>query len=113
MMMTKIVADSSADLLTLGDLPFASVPLTIHAGDRVFVDDEHCDIDGMIAFLRTYKEKTTTSCPNTECWLKAFGNADTVYCVTISSAMSGHLQRGNAGGEGIHGTASGAPGACV
>ena len=89
MMMTKIVADSSADLLTLGDLPFASVPLTIHAGDRVFVDDEHCDIDGMIAFLRTYKGKTTTSCPNTECWLKAFGNADTVYCVTISSAMSG------------------------
>ena len=52
MMMTKIVADSSADLLTLGDLPFASVPLTIHAGDRVFVGDEHCDIDGMIAFLR-------------------------------------------------------------
>ena len=46
MMMTKIVADSSADLLTLGDLPFASVPLTIHAGDRVFVDNEHCDIDG-------------------------------------------------------------------
>lgn len=89
MMMTKIVADSSADLLTLGDLPFASVPLTIHAGDRVFVDDDHCDIDGMIAFLRTYKEKTTTSCPNTECWLKAFGDADTVYCVTISSAMSG------------------------
>ena len=89
MMMTKIVADSSADLLTLGDLPYASVPLTIHAGDRVFVDDEHCDIDGMIAFLRTYKGKTTTSCPNTECWLKAFGNADTVYCVTISSAMSG------------------------
>ena len=89
MMMTKIVADSSADLLTLGDLPFASVPLTIHAGDRVFVDDEHCDIDGMIAFLRTYKGKTTTSCPNTECWLKAFGDADTVYCVTISSAMSG------------------------
>ena len=88
-MTTKIVADSSADLLTLGDLPFASVPLTIHAGDRVFVDDEHCDIDGMIAFLRTYKEKTTTSCPNTECWLKAFGDADTVYCVTISSAMSG------------------------
>lgn len=35
MMTTKIVADSSADLLTLGDLPFASVPLTIHAGDRV------------------------------------------------------------------------------
>ena len=69
--------------------PAASVPLTIHAGDRVFVDDEHCDIDGMIAFLRTYKGKTTTSCPNTECWLKAFGNADTVYCVTISSAMSG------------------------
>ena len=85
MMMTKIVADSSADLLTLGDLPFASVPLTIHAGDRVFVDDEHCDIDGMIAFLRTYKEKTTTSCPNTECWLKSFGDADTVYCVTIST----------------------------
>lgn len=57
MMMTKIVADSSADLLTLGDLPFASVPLTIHAGDRVFVDDEHCDIDGMIAFCALIRER--------------------------------------------------------
>ena len=111
MMMTKIVADSSADLLTLGDLPFASVPLTIHAGDRVFVDDEHCDIDGMIAFLRTYKGKTTTSCPNTECWLKAFGNADTVRHDFQRHVW--HLQRGDAGGEGIHGAASGAPGACV
>lgn len=88
-MTTKIVADSSADLLTLGDLPFTSVPLTIHAGERVFVDDENCDIEEMTAFLRGYKGKTTTSCPNTECWLKAFGDADTVYCVTISSAMSG------------------------
>ena len=113
MMMTKIVADSSADLLTLGDLPFASVPLTIHAGDRVFVDDEHCDIDGMIAFLRTYKGKTTTSCPNTECWLKAFGDADTVYCVTISSAMSGTYNAAMLAAKDTHAPALAMAGGCV
>lgn len=73
----------------LGRFALRLRPADDSCGRPCFVDDEHCDIDGMIAFLRTYKGKTTTSCPNTECWLKAFGDADTVYCVTISSAMSG------------------------
>lgn len=113
MMMTKIVADSSADLLTLGDLPFASVPLTIHAGDRVFVDDEHCDIDGMIAFLRTYKGKDDDFLPEhgmlaEGVWRRGYGVLRHDFQRHVW-----HLQRGNAGGEGIHGAASGSPGACV
>lgn len=88
-MSIKIVADSSADLVSLGDLPFASVPLTIHAGERSFVDDAQCDLEEMLSFLRTYRGKTSTSCPSVQSWLDAFGEAEEIYCVTISSAMSG------------------------
>lgn len=87
--MMKIVADSSADLLTIPDVPFAVVPLLVHAGDRTFVDDEHCDLDELRTFFQHYKGKSSTSCPSLQCWLDAFGDAEEVFCVTISSAMSG------------------------
>ena len=87
--MMKIVADSSADLLTIPDVPFAVVPLLVHAGDRTFVDDERCDLDELRTFFQHYKGKSSTSCPSPQCWLDAFGNAEEVFCVTISSAMSG------------------------
>lgn len=88
-MSVRIVADSSADLLALDGISFASVPLTVHAGDRVFVDDATCDIEEMTSFLRSYKGKTSSACPSLHAWQEAFGDADEIYCVTISSAMSG------------------------
>lgn len=85
----KIVADSSADLLALSSVPFAAAPLKIITAEREFVDDGALDVAGMVAWFDSYKGKSKTSCPNSSDWLEAFGEADEVYCVTITSGLSG------------------------
>ncbi len=85
----KIVADSSADMLKLDGVDFASTPLKVIAGDREFVDDANLNVEEMVTFLETYKGKVQSSCPNVNDWMEAFGDAKEVICVTISSQMSG------------------------
>ena len=85
----KIVADSSSDVLTLDSVPFANVPLVIHAGKKTFVDDENCDVSAMTEYMLTYKGKSSTACPGTQNWLDAFGDAENVFCVTLTSGLSG------------------------
>lgn len=85
----KIVADSSADVLTLAGIPFASAPLKIITDQNEFVDDAALDVEAMVAWFDTYKGKSKTSCPNPSDWLEAFDGADEVYCVTITSGLSG------------------------
>lgn len=85
----KIVTDSSADLRFLPDVAFASVPLKINIGESTFVDDENLDVMEMVDTMRAHKGRTTTACPNTEEYLEAFGDADRVFCITISSNLSG------------------------
>ncbi len=85
----KIVADSSANLLTLQNVDFASAPLKIIAGKQEFVDDRNLNVEEMVAFFDSYKGKSKTSCPNPGDWLEAFGDADDVFCVTITSGLSG------------------------
>lgn len=85
----KIVADSSSDVLALDSVPFASVPLTIRAGDMVFVDDENCDVAAMTQYMLSYKGKSSTACPSTQDWTDAFGDAEQIFCVTLTSGLSG------------------------
>ena len=85
----KIVADSSANLLRLEKTAFAVAPLKVIAGDMEFVDNEALDAAGMTAWFDTYKGRSKTSCPNPADWLEAFGDADEVFCVTITSGLSG------------------------
>ena len=85
----KIVADSSADVLSLSKVEYSSVPLKITVGETTYVDNEKLDLDGMCQSLRTYKGRTTTACPSPDDWMKAFDNADRVFCVTITSTLSG------------------------
>lgn len=85
----KIVADSSANITRLDTVPFASAPLKIITAQREFVDDAALDLDDMLQFLQTYKGRSQTSCPNPEDWLTAFGDAEDVFCVTITSGLSG------------------------
>ena len=82
----KIIADSSANLQ---DGTFVSVPLKIITGDREFVDDASLDIPQMAAYLSSYKGKTSTACPGVQDYLAAFGNAELVFCYTITSNLSG------------------------
>ena len=85
----KIVADSSSDVLRLPEVPFASAPLSIIAGDRTYVDTPELDVMGMVAELRAHKGKSSTACPGLHDWLTAFGDAEGIICMTITSKLSG------------------------
>ena len=85
----KIVADSSANLMNLNSVPFAAAPLKIITAEREFVDDINLDVEDMVKWFDSYKGKSKTSCPNPSDWLNAFKDADEVYCVTITSGLSG------------------------
>ena len=85
----KIVTDSSADVLTLEGVEFASAPLKIITDGREFTDDAMLDVAEMTEFLSTYKGKSQTSCPNAADWIDAFGGAEQIVCLTITSGLSG------------------------
>ena len=85
----KIVADSSANLMSLQEISFDVAPLKIITAEQEFVDDKELDLEAMIDYFSTYKEKSQTSCPNPEDWLKAFGDGEDIFCVTITSGLSG------------------------
>jgi len=85
----KIVADSSANLMQLNTIAFDVAPLKIITAEREFVDNRELDLNEMVTFFKGYKGKSQTSCPNPEDWLTAFGDAEDVYCVTITSGLSG------------------------
>ena len=85
----QIVADSSADLMTLDGVEFSTASLKIVTSDREFLDDEALDAGEMTEYLDKYKGKSHTSCPNTNDWISAFGEAEEVFCITITSGLSG------------------------
>ena len=85
----KIVMDSAGDLQEMTGTDFSCVPLKIMAGDREFVDDARTDVQEMVDFLGTYNGKSSTACPSAGEYLEAFGEAEEVYCVTITSGLSG------------------------
>ena len=85
----KIVADSSADLIALDSADFDFAPMKVLTADREFTDDRNLDVAEMVSFLAKYKGKSKSSCPNVHDWLRAFGDADEVYCITITSGLSG------------------------
>ena len=84
----RIVSDSSSNVLSMGDLNYTTVPLKIVA-EKEYVDDATLDLAGMIEDLRNHKGKSGSSCPNVGEWLEAFGDAEEVFCVTISRNLSG------------------------
>ena len=85
----KIVADTACDMFGLNNMEFACAPMKIITAEREFVDDESLDVNEMVEYLDKYKGRSKSSCPNTSDWLDAFGDADDVFCVTITSGLSG------------------------
>ena len=85
----KIVADSSANLMELNTVAFDTAPLKVITAEREFVDDRNLDLEEMIRFFKSYKGRSQSSCPNPEDWLKTFGDAEDVFCVAITSGLSG------------------------
>ena len=85
----KIIADSSSNVFHMEGVNYATVPLKIVAGDKEFVDNEQLDLHGMVSYLKSYKGKSGSSCPNVQEWLEAFGDADWVFGITITKHLSG------------------------
>ena len=88
-MKIRIVADSSADLQTTADQSIISVPLKIMTDQKEYVDNELLDIEAMTADLAEYKGRSGSACPGVGDWLDAFGDADWVFGITITSNLSG------------------------
>lgn len=85
----KIVSDSSSDLVTFSGAEYECVPLKIITSDKEYVDNAELDVHSMLDDLEKYNGKTTSSCPNPDDWKSAFGGADNIFCVTITSGLSG------------------------
>lgn len=85
----KIVTDSSADIRSLSGVDFESVPLKIITENKEYVDNAELDVVNMLSELKKYSGKSKSSCPNSEEYLQAFGDTENIFCVTITSGLSG------------------------
>ena len=88
-MKIRIVADSSANLQTTSDNSIVSVPLKIVTNQKEYIDDENLDVKVMTEDLAAYKGTSGSSCPAVADWLDAFGDAEWVFGITITSNLSG------------------------
>ena len=84
----RIVADSSANVFALPGVNYTTVPMKIVA-EKEYVDAPGLDVAGMVADLQHHKGKSGSSCPNVGEWLDAFGDADTIFALTITKHLSG------------------------
>ncbi len=85
----KIVTDSSSDLLSLEGADFGVAPLKIITSEKEYTDDASLNSEQMAIDMQSYNGRSSTSCPNTADWLSAFGDADEIFCVTITATLSG------------------------
>lgn len=85
----RIVADSSANLRTIEEQSLISVPLTLRTDEREFVDDASLNIEEMTDYLASYKGKSGSACPSSQDWIDAFGDAERIFAIAITSNLSG------------------------
>lgn len=83
----KLVTDSSADMLETSIVSVA--PLKIITDNNEYIDNDALDVTSMVNDLLKYKGRSGTSCPSPEDWLSAFGDADEIFCITITATLSG------------------------
>lgn len=85
----KIIADSSSNLHRVEGNAIDTVPLKIVTDEREFCDDASLNVDEMLSYMQSYSGRSGTSCPNVGEWLDAFGDAEAVFTVSITSGLSG------------------------
>ena len=89
MIVRKIVVDSSADPFSWADPAVGCAGLKVITDQKEYTDDCRLDVRSMVEELSEYKGRSGTACPAAEDWRAAFEEADEVYCVTITSNLSG------------------------
>ncbi len=85
----KIVTDSSSDMLNFNTVPFSVAPLKIVTTEKEYVDNANLDVAEMVHDLLKYNGKSSSSCPNPDEWLCSFGDAEYIFCITITGTLSG------------------------
>lgn len=88
-----IIVDSSCDLYIddnfTNDTFMARVPLKLRVGEKEYTDDFDLDIISLMKEMSECSEPTGTAAPSPQEWYNAFKDADEVFAVTITSALSG------------------------
>lgn len=101
----KIVIDSCGELLEQWkqDERFASVPLTLTVGSENIIDDETFNQADFLQKVAACPECPKSACPSPESYRKAFDcEAEHIYCVTLSSELSGSYNSAVLGASLLH-----------
>ncbi len=85
----RIVSDSSSDIFEMENTDYKTVPLKIITDEKQYIDNKELNVDSMIEDLLSYKGTSRSSCPNADDWLSSFEGSEGVFCVTITSNLSG------------------------
>ena len=86
MLKRKVVVDSSSNLTALPGVDFACVPLKIITDEQEYVDGPGTDAFEMARTLRSYKGKSSTSCPNVGDFLAAYAGAGRPYPAKVQDS---------------------------
>lgn len=101
----KIVIDSCGELLDQWkqDEHFQSVPLTLTVGSENIIDDSTFDQADFLQKVAACPECPKSACPSPESYRRAFDcEAEHVYCVTLSSELSGSYNSAVLGASLLH-----------
>lgn len=87
----RLVADSSCDLNDglRKELGIKLVPLTLEVGKSTYKDDENLYVKAMLEKMKQSPVSPKTACPSPNDFVKAFEGPESVFAVTLSSALSG------------------------
>ena len=85
----KIITDSASDLTSMEGIAMSYAPMKVCTAEREFTDNDGINVREMVDFLYSYKGRSSSSCPNAEDWLNAFGDAENIVCITITGGLSG------------------------
>lgn len=90
-MSIKIVADSCCDINqeVQEKTNVELVPLTIQIDEERYIDDSSLDIDSFIVKMRESHEVPKTACPSPQDFIERYKGEESVFVVTLSSALSG------------------------
>lgn len=90
-MSMRIVADSCCDVNPeiQERTGVKLVPLTIQIDDEIYRDDGSLDIDNLIETMKESHEAPKTSCPSPQDFIEEYKGEESVFVVTLSSALSG------------------------
>jgi len=90
----KIVVDSSANM-AMDKSAISSVPLKIITDNKEYIDDENLNTAAMVWDLKSYTGRSSTACPSPQDWLLAFDDKPYVFCIAITSNLSGCCNAAN------------------